>query len=109
MPRVVRVARISSDVVAPSHEVTRQLQAQLEQWEEAVLPEAERVLLRHKWRGMGMVQHKAKQVSETWEAALSRLQREMLDEAPDKLPRTTGGSHAVAVGGRQQIYIWPST
>ena len=37
MPSGVPVARISNDDVAPLHEMTRQLQAQLEQWEEAVL------------------------------------------------------------------------
>ena len=80
MPSGVLVARISNDDTAPPHGVTHQLQTQLEQWEEAVLPAAEGALLRRKWRGMGMVQHKAKQVRETWGAALSQLRREMLDE-----------------------------
>ena len=35
---------------------------------------------RHKWRGMGMVQHKAKQLRETWRTHLSRLRRAMLLE-----------------------------
>ena len=44
-----------------------------------MLPEAGRALLRRKWRGMGMIKHKAKQVRETWGAGLSRLRRKMLD------------------------------
>ena len=69
----VPVVPVSNDGVAPLHEMARQLQAQLEQWEDVVLPEAGRALLRRKWRGMGMIQHKVKQVRETWGAALSQL------------------------------------
>ena len=45
-----------------------------------MLPEAERSTLRHKWRGMGMIQHKAKQVRECWRARLAQLRRAMLEE-----------------------------
>ena len=60
--------------------VLHNLRTLLRRWEDTVLPEAERSMLRHKWRGMGMVQHKAKQVRETWRMHLSRLRRAMLME-----------------------------
>ena len=65
---------------APLHVLARRLQTQLQEWEEAVLPEAGRSLMRPKWRRMGLIQHKAKQVRKTWRASLSRLRREMLGE-----------------------------
>ena len=46
----------------PLHGIVRYLQARLKEWEEAVLPEAGWSLLRRKWRGMGMIQHKARKV-----------------------------------------------
>ena len=57
----------------PLHAMVRCLQAQLQEWEETVLPEAGRSLMCCKWRGMGLIQHKAKQVRETWQASLSQL------------------------------------
>jgi hypothetical protein len=56
------------------------LRTRLHEWEEAVLPEAERSMLRHRWRGMGMIQHKAKQVRECWRGCLAQLRRTMLEE-----------------------------
>ena len=56
------------------------LRTRLHEWEEAVLPEAERSMLRHRWRGMGMIQHKAKQVRECWRECLAQLRRTMLEE-----------------------------
>ena len=50
-----------------------------------MLPEAGWSLLRRKWRGMGMIQHKATKVRETWGAALSQLQGKMLDEHSEYL------------------------
>ena len=65
---------------APLQAVLHNLRTLLRRREDTVLPEAERSMLRHKWRGMGMVQHKAKQVRETWRTHLSRLRRAMLLE-----------------------------
>ena len=65
---------------APPRAVLGNLRMQLHMWEEAILPEMERTVLRYKWRGMGMIQHKAKQVREDWRVHLSRLRRTVLEE-----------------------------
>ena len=61
VPNSVPVAAASDSSVAPLHKVGRRLQTRLGIWEGVILPEAERSLMRRKWRGMGLIQHKAKQ------------------------------------------------
>ena len=73
VPNSVPVPAASDSGVALLHEVVRRLQTRLGNWEVIILPEADRSLMRRKWRGMGLIEHKAKQVRETWGAALSRL------------------------------------
>ena len=80
IPNGVPVVSASDSGVAPLHEVVRRLQTWLGNWEGIILPKAEQSLMRHKWRGMGVIQHKGKQVRETWVAALSWLRRKVLDE-----------------------------
>ena len=65
---------------APLHAVLCNLRTRLQGWEEAILPEAERSVLRHKGRGMGMIQQKAKQVRDTWMMYLAQLRRARLEE-----------------------------
>ena len=66
IPNGVPVASASNSGVAPLHEVVRRLQTRLGNWEGIILRKAERSLMCRKLRGMGLIQHKAKQLRETW-------------------------------------------